>query len=124
MAKLLGKCPRCQGNLYDEHGTTKCLQCGYEISTPRDKRAWYQANKDAMVRDLVANGKEGVQRKWGIKSQLISHLKHTPLYHQLKGQPAVVTKPLANHLPPLPAFSNDWSPEVQIKWLEVWGQRR
>ena len=121
MATLLGKCSQCKGNLYNDHGTIKCLLCGWELKDPLERRAWYQANRDEMVQDLLKFGNTKTIKKWGIKIQMIGHLKSTELYKQLTAAvPSPVTTSPTNGLPHLPEFSNDWDPAVQIKWIEAW----
>lgn len=113
----LFKCPKCKGNLVDDHGRPWCPNCGEVTWTPQERRKYYQEHKEEMVRDLIAHGKDFVVNKWRIKPQVIGHLKRLPEYKEAyPGRPKVSP----NGIPPLPAFQDKWAPEVQVKWLEVY----
>ncbi len=117
MTTLCGRCPKCQGNLFDDHGTIKCLQCGWEKVGARERQLFYQANEADMVRDLVNLGKTKTLAKWGIKPQHISHLKMSALYKERTSHKVEADGQTDGKRPELPAFSDSWDPQVQLKQI-------
>lgn len=85
---------------------------------------WYRDNKRQMIKDLLAMGKDAFLERWKVKPQLISHLKADKLYKKLAQAPGAKAPkpkpPSGDKLPQLPPWSNDWSPEVQVRWLAVY----
>lgn len=120
-------CPKCQGQLINENGRPVCLQCGHEPLTAVEHRKWYKDSVHEMINDLLANGPEAVEKKWRVKPQMIGHLRLHPHYlKNLKGPTEdTPVRPMKKTtekqgLPPLPSFNDNWSSEVQVKWLTVW----
>lgn len=124
MATLLGQCPKCGGNMYWEGDGLKCLQCGHGPLNKTQKHAYFLVNRDRILADIEKLGFGPTLRKWHLRSSNIHSLRHSASFLGLTGEPAPVPAPSRNGLPHLPEFSNDWSPEVQIKWLEIWAERR
>jgi len=87
MAKLLGRCPNCQGNLFIDGEDVKCLQCGWTKVGVKERQLWYQANRPDMIKDLVAMSNSQFLNKWQVPAQLIGHLKTDKLYAELAGKP-------------------------------------
>jgi len=110
--------------MYWEENGLKCLQCGNGPLCKRQKHAYLVVNRDRILADLKKLDFGATCKKW--------HLSSSNIYNLRKGWkpqpvelPVPVQEPVANFiLPELPAFSNDWDPAVQLKWLEVWATRR
>lgn len=117
------KCAKCGGQILSDYGRPYCLQCGMSPLSAKEQREWYQANEAEMVKYLDEHGRKATIEQWHIKPQIISHLKASKPYKKLTVQ-EVSTPPSSNGYPKLPDFQDNWAPEVQIKWLEVWGARR
>jgi hypothetical protein len=86
-----------------------------------ERHKFYEDNKQSILSDVQSIGRPATSRKWGIPSGSLSLL----LYRwgkESKGKPPPPPPPDPDSdiLPELPAFSNDWTPEVQLKWLEVY----
>ncbi len=103
MVKLLGKCPRCKGNICDDGGEVKCLQCGFEAEDTKKRREWWKANVVDMAHDLFSLGTKGFLEKWGLKHQQISHIKSTDIYKALKQKKPAPAAPRADK--PIPIFT-------------------
>lgn len=96
----------------------------------------YRKNKRAMIDDLFILNREEFLRKWGVKHQIISHLKSDSYYKekvghipaQELGQPKKRHKPgpkPATHreiLPVFPPFNESWGDSVKVAWLEAYGK--
>ena len=124
MSELLGTCPRCGGNMYWEDDGLKCLQCGNGPLLKAQKHAYLVVNRDRILADVDKLGFGVARRKWHLVSSTIHNLRKGWKTHPVE-LPAPVQEPVTNSkLPELPAFSNDWAPAVQIKWLEAWQIRR
>jgi hypothetical protein len=101
----------------------------YEHLLTVQKHRYIEENKDAIIADLFNIGRIAVRVKWDIgntslyafekkwltegqRDRLTSIgniLRQAPRSHN--GQPI---------LPAFPAFSNQWDPETQLKWLEIY----
>ncbi len=103
---------------------------GPEKEDPKARRQRYLDNKSEMIRDLIALGNKAFLEKWKISSQQISHLKSDELYKKLAAEliPGAAPKsraprpkqPPGDQLPALPPWSDNWAPEVQVRWLAVY----
>ena len=123
MATLIGICPKCQGNLYDEHDEIKCLQCGFEVNNIISRRKYYNTNFGAIMESYRQKGKKPTLARFKIPPGSLSRLLRIAKKRN-GGKPEPVPAAIeAGSLPGLPAFSNDWPAEVQLKWLEVWAER-
>ena len=136
------KCPRCKGTLTTDGGEPVCLNCGYrpisrtdtaentdkdqdQVIEPRPKDPVKMVKWNAKYRSLIradyeALGKKATLKKWQITAcslgQLVKNRK-TPPSQQQPPDP----EPNNNRDgPDLPAFRNEWQPEVQIKWFDCY----
>lgn len=124
MARLIGTCPKCQGNMFDEDGAIKCLQCSKEIGTKQDRTDFYMANSAAILNSETAVGRTATIKRFNIPpGTMPGLLKRLAAKNGDKPAPAPGPK-TTDAIPELPAFSNDWAPEVQLKWLDIWAKRR
>jgi len=119
MAKLVATCPYCQGNLLDDHGVIKCLQCSREITGKGPSAKYHNANKEAILACVDQVGRPETIKRFRLpSSSLHSLLKRWGRQNGKK--PAAAPAPAVTiMLPELPAFSNDWDSKVQIEWLRV-----
>jgi hypothetical protein len=111
------------------------------IKTPADakaahegsKHAYYERNKQEIIKDLLAVGRLPTRKKWKISSSTLFTLEKRWLTADQKATLDNITfSPIRkaildmtqgnNGLPQFPEFSNDWGPEVQLKWLDLYGQ--
>lgn len=129
------KCAKCGGTITDDGERPVCINCGYEPlakpapgviknveavvtvekrpNNPEKARVWFHKHLQEVQADLLAIGNKATCEKWGIKHQMVSHIKSS--------RPAAKNTAAApGSAPQLPAFSDSWQPEVQIKWLDVW----
>jgi hypothetical protein len=116
MAKT--RCPKCRGKLVPDDGELKCINCGHVQTSRSEKHKFYEVHKQEILADADRLGEQAMRNKWGIPSTS---------WYQLKGRwsPLVAATsppngPPTGTLPPLPPFNDQWVPEVQIKWLEIW----
>jgi hypothetical protein len=89
-----------------------------------ERHKFYEDNKQAILADVQSIGRTATCRKWNIPSGSLSILLRR-WQEESRGKPPPPPPPPPGHnsdiiLPELPAFSNDWTPEVQLKWLEVY----
>lgn len=94
---------------------------------------YYVAHKDEIIADLFALGNAATRKKWEIPIQTVHNLKSRWLTPEQRAQitrwgPGPAPSPLSSssssgngRLPHFPEFSNNWEPEVQLQWLEVYG---
>ena len=144
--RLPGRCPQCDGTFLIDEGVNKCVACSRTIEGIQDMQRYYKYNRPEIEADLKALGRKAAREKWCIPGGTMSGLlarwakkDKTPppppapkpeKYLSVDGEGVIemgedhgpVLKPAG--FPVLPAFSNDWTPEVQIKWLEAWTSRR
>jgi hypothetical protein len=79
----------------------------------------FEKNRNHILIDLQQIGRAKTCEKWSMANSTLAQLLEA-----WEGKPRVTVKsPPSPHpeLPPLPPFNPDWLPEVQIKWLEVYG---
>lgn len=107
------KCKKCGGSLIDEYGIRRCIHCGTESINPRERHRYLEENKDEIIADFKKIGYKKTVLKWRLSTATIVKLREKWGIVSSRGND--------NHLPSLPEFSNDWNPEVQLKWLEIWG---
>lgn len=85
-----------------------------------ERHKYYEDNKQPILSDVQSIGRPATCRKWGMPSGSLS-LILARWQKESKGNPP---PPPPSHnsdiLLELPAFSNDWTPEVQMKWLEIY----
>lgn len=124
MATLVGRCAHCGGNLFVEDHARKCLQCGRTWISVTEIYQFYEDHKKDILADIADIGRSKTLEKWQIPSGSMSKLLNRWLHERPSARALAAASQSNNHLPELPAFSNDWAPEVQIKWLETWATRR
>jgi hypothetical protein len=89
------------------------------------RHRYYEANKTDIIADIINIGPAAARKKWGIPTASYGFLtlRWQP---EINKQAALLghvgSSPSSNGLPRLPEFSNDWEPEVQIKWLDVFAK--
>lgn len=100
----------------------------------RKRHKYYEANKEAIIADLLSLGRAATQKKWGIpvggtlpsleKRWLTEEQRSTipsnPGRPKEPPHPSTSSTPSNGRLPPFPQFSDKWQPEVQLQWLEVY----
>ena len=101
---------------------------------PVAQREWYKKYKKRLIDELVGLGEKVFREKYPIPRQLLSHLKTDKYYKKLAAETppapaaepkAAKTKPgrpkeAASALPQLPAWNDNWAPEVQLLWLRIY----
>jgi len=101
-------------------------QKGPKDTTRKDnmvRHRYYEQNKEAIVKDMLEIGRKRTREKWGIPQPTIVYLEARWLTDQQRAQVTDAGIPIGDGcLPMLPFFSNDWEPEVQVKWLEIYGK--
>ena len=86
------------------------------IKTAWDKHEYYEKHKEEILHDLKVLGRKTTKEKWKLAaSTLVTLLTRwrVPLEERVAPN---------GWLPQLPEFSNTWEPEVQVKWLEIYGK--
>lgn len=117
-------CTHCGGQLIRSEDGRKCLQCGRIWRTRPELCEFYDSHKKEILSDIADTGRPKTQKKWQLPSPTLTGLLKRWLHEKDSG-PKKAPERSDNHPgPELPAFSNDWTPEVQIKWLEVYAARR
>ena len=120
MVSDLPKCLKCGGKVLRDCSELRCLNCGMEWKSPREKTAWYDSNREDILKDVRELGQAKACGKWLIPKGSLSRLlsRWTEVTPE---NPVPVRTPTANvMLPGLPAFSDSWPETVQIKWLETY----
>jgi len=74
MPKCLGKCPKCQGTVYEEDGGRKCLACGWTNSTRTETERYYNLNAPQILATYRLRGVKGVIENWLIPEGSIRKL--------------------------------------------------
>ena len=105
------RCPRCGQQL----SNGECL-CGYRRRSRIEMRKIVQANLSQILTDVVEIGPGKTSKKWRIGNSTLYRIPEVRRVMLLKDG----DNGSHDGLPPLPAFSESWAPEVQLKWLEIW----
>lgn len=101
------------------------------------KHKYYEANKAAIMADLLSIGKAATRKKWNIpkgslgklterwlteerKLKIPVNLATSPGTSEETPHPSTNSTPSNGRLPQFPKFSDTWEPEVQLTWLEVY----
>lgn len=113
------KCPRCSSRMIPDGMEIKCLSCGYILPNQMKKHRFIMANKEEITKDYIATGMDVTHRKWNVCP--------SALYKLDSIREVMISRPYrrrnGNHncLPTLPEFSCEWTSDVQLKWLELYG---
>lgn len=120
MANLPARCDRCNGNLIRDGAEIRCLQCGNEYKSLKDKHRFYNDHQQEILKDIRLLGAKKTSQKWQMPSSTLSGL----LSKWSQGTPFAPTDSPAPHgndrFPNLPPWSDTWEPEVQTRWLDVY----
>ena len=114
-AKKPHKCQRCGGLAPYEEGVYKCMSCGYEEV---DRHVFYEfieVNKSEILEDTKVLGTVKTRKKWQIPKDVWAVVIRRWGLKKVWAVP-----PATNGLPKLPAWRNDWPPELKVKWLETY----
>jgi len=114
----------CGGAICYKDGAWSCADCNKDWITNAEKHEFLELHRSAIQRDVVELGSIKARKRWHIPSSTFSQLLKKWTAPETPAPPPVPVPKSDKHLPELPAFSNDWTAEVQVKWLEVWSQRR
>ena len=136
------KCAKCGGNITDDYGEPVCLQCGNRPlgqpragvvkdvtiapvvekrpNDPKKARVWFQKHFREVRADLLVIGNKPTCEKWGIPHQMIGHFLREHPINKTSAAPGPPAPDPRGRGPQLPAFSDSWQPEVQVKWLDTW----
>jgi len=133
-----GECKKCGQKVefpFDGIGEKRILSVGNikrggELKKKAERMKFYKENKEAIISDLAELGGPQTRKKWGIPSSTLAYLKKRwgmPVKGRGQKQTCEQAVPgkervslRKDGLPPFPAFSENWAPEVQAKWLEVY----
>lgn len=105
----------------------------------QERHRYYEANKEAIIADLLTKGRTATRNKWNIASSSLHSLMTRWLTDEQKlkipitsptssptpgetPHPSTTSTPSNGRLPPFPPFSDTWQPEVQLQWLEVYSE--
>ena len=113
------KCRRCGGSTCLEDGIFKCLSCGEEEVDKHQRHEFLESNKMEILRDVLAIGPAKTQQKWGLPPLTWQTLKHRWQLRKVWWAPGMHLFQ-RDGLPRLPAWRNDWPPELKLKWLETY----
>jgi len=113
-------CRHCGGSLIYEDGERKCLSCGRTWKTLSELHRFYEEHKVEILQDIAELGRPAATKKWMIPASTLSLLLKC-WFNLHDYPPSQIAAPGHNgKMPRLPAFSNDWPPEVQLAWLETY----
>jgi len=111
-------CPKCGAPAIKSDGGWHCsAMCGHDNMSALEKHTFIQTNIKEIVNDFRTKGSVKTIDRWKISSSTLYNLPEIreivehKAYSRFSGDGAI---------PSLPEFSNDWTPEVQLKWLEIW----
>ena len=112
--------------------STSDMQKEEHMSSIKERHKYYEANKEAIIADLLSQGRAAVHKKWNITGSTLHSLERRWLTEEQKKaipstpretpHPSTSSAPSNSRLPPFPQFSDKWQPEVQLQWLEVYGE--
>lgn len=135
----VGTCSEC-GEIrqfpYDEGDKVVTIKEGSRVITDAGKRMlkrtsprsdgwkkhqYYEANKGEIIADLANLGMTATCKKWEIPSSTMVGLERRWGKAECQKEPPR-EEPQGNpgNLPAFPPFSDLWSAEVQVKWLDVY----
>ena len=133
-----GECKKCGQKVefpFDGIGEKRIISPGNikeggELNKKQGRKKFYDENKEAILADLTELGNKATAEKWDMPGSTLVGLKRRwgmPV-EKRGGRRKTREKPsqdsasqaLRDGLPPFPAFSENWAPEVQAKWLEVY----
>lgn len=77
------------------------------------KHDYYEKHKDEILNDLKVLGRKATKEKWKLPPSTLTTLLSR------WGEPV---EPHENGLPALPPWNDEWDPEVQVKWLDIYGK--
>lgn len=112
-------CIRCGGSLSRVDGAIKCIACGWEATTAQERHRFYVEHKEAIIKDIKELGPKATREKWQIPSGTMTGLKSKWRILPEQLRPDERPEPKLEHLPQLPPWNDNWTPEVQIKWLDI-----
>lgn len=111
-------CPHCKlNNLMKEGKKRICLSCGREVKNATEKHKFIELNEEEIVQDYLVRGCSETTRKWGISTSTLYRLEGI---REIMGQRHLANMDNHRHLPQMPEFSNEWTSDVQMKWLEIY----
>jgi len=126
-------CYRCGGGLFKDDGLVKCMSCGAEHKTNQEIARYYNQNKEVILMDIKEIGPVATRKKWGIPDSTFRGLTikwgvFVPAKRKVKREPAKDKDPAGKPeteiikfvLPALPVWNDNWPPEIQKQWLEIW----
>ena len=113
-------CKHCGGDLIREDGVRKCLSCGREWKTLRQREQFYLTHQAEILADIARIGRPAAIEKWQIPSPTLAGLLRRWLHENKEPSPTPAAHHSDNHLPDFPVFNENWSPEVKREWLETY----
>ncbi len=124
-------CPKCGAPSLDKDTPTQgrtCINCGKHIKGTHEVHLLIQANGKNIAKDYEDKGLKPTLHKWGISTKALYNIPEIieikskyHKYQHIKRPANTIRKERSNgHLPQLPIFSNDWTSEVQLKWLSLY----
>ena len=120
-------CPKCGADLIKSNGGWYCPAfCGYDVRSAEEKHKFLIANLPDIKKDCLSIGVQRASKKWKISMDALYKtpeihrallMKKVEMLDNLDGNGASEDNGATPHLP---EFSNEWTPEIQLKWLEIW----
>jgi hypothetical protein len=108
-----------------------------DMNSIKKRHKYYEANKEAIIADLLSLGRAATQKKWGIpvggtlpslekrwltEEQRAAIPTNPPGRPKQQPHPSPSPTPSDGRLPPLPQFSDNWDPSVQLQWLQLYSE--
>lgn len=117
--RLPGRCPHCGGTFMVDEDGNKCTACSRVVKGNITKGLYYEYNKDAILADIKLIGRRDTSRKWKIPqgsfSRLLTRWSKNGAYDLAPaGRKSRAAGPFG-----LPAWSDSWGTELQLKWLDI-----
>jgi hypothetical protein len=100
------------------------------------KHRYYEDNKEAIIADLLSQGRSATRKKWNIPKGSLGRLERKWLTEEQRlklsvnpdtppgtpepPHPSTTSAPSNGRLPPFPPFSDNWEPEVQLSWIDAY----
>jgi len=113
-------CIHCGGSLIKDDGERKCLSCSRVWKTRTELHRFYEEHKTEILRDIAELGRPATLKKWQIPSTTMFSLLKSWLGSHESPAPVPAAPSSNGKLPELPAFSNEWTGEVQLAWLNLY----